>query len=116
MPTKDARIFPGDILGVIGTDEQIQHLNEDIESFERASEELPVYNSKIELCSIQLSETSPIIGKNIVEARIRQDYYSMVVKIQRGDNLFIQPTATTVFEVGDTIWIVGELQNIEKLK
>ena len=116
LPTKDARIFPGDILGVIGTDDQIKHLNDDIEAFEKAADELPVYDSKIELCSIKLSETSPIVGKNIVDARIRQDYCSMVVKIQRGENEFIQPTASTVFEPGDTIWIVGELQNIEKLK
>lgn len=116
LPTKDARIFPGDVLGVIGTDDQIKHLNDDIEMYEKAAEELPIYDSKIELCSIQLSETSPIVGKSIIEARIRQDYYSMVVKIQRGDNHYIQPKATTVFEAEDTIWLVGELENIKKLK
>lgn len=116
LPTKDARIFPGDILGIIGTDDQIQRLNDDIETYEKAADALPVSNSKIELISIRLSESSPLVGKCIADARIRQDYYSMVVKIQRGEDEYIRPTADAVLLAGDTIWIVGETHNIEKLK
>lgn len=115
LPNKDARIFPGDVLGIIGTDEQIQRLNNDIESFEKASEELPVSSAKVELCSIRLSLTSPIVGKCLAEARVRQDYFSMVVKIQRGDEM-LPPSPELVFCEGDTLWIVGERSNIEKLK
>lgn len=116
LPNRDARIFPGDILGIIGTDEQIQRLNEDIESYQKASEELPVSNAKVELRSVRLSSSSPIVGKALHEARVRQDYYSMVVKIQRSDGTYLSPTPDIVFHENDTIWIVGEAKNIDKLR
>ena len=115
LPGKDVRIFPGDLLGVIGTDEQIQRLNADIESYEDASEHLPVYNEQIELVNVLLTKDSAIVGKTLVDARIRQDYYSMVVKIQRGDEMLV-PTPDVVFEEGDVLWIVGNPKNIEKLR
>lgn len=115
LPNKDVRIFPGDVIGVIGTDEQIKKLNDDIESYEKAAEELPVYNTKVELCNIRLTAESIIIGKKLFDARIRQDYYSMVVKIQRGDEM-LQPTPDIVFRQDDILWIVGDPKNIEKLK
>ena len=115
LPGKDVRIFPGDLLGVIGTDEQIQRLNADIESYEDASEHLPVYNEQIELVNVLLTKDSAIVGKTLVDARIRQDYYSMVVKIQRGDEM-LMPTPDFVFEEGDVLWIVGNPKNIEKLR
>ena len=55
------------------------------------------------------------MGKTLVDARIRQDYYSMVVKIQRGDEMLV-PTPDVVFEEGDVLWIVGNPKNIEKLR
>lgn len=115
LPNKDARIFPGDILGIIGTDDQIKQLNDDIETYEKATESLPKTDSKVELRSIRLSDTSPVVGKCIAEAGIRQVYYSMVVKIQRGDE-YLHPSADTVLEAGDTLWIVGDPINIEKIK
>lgn len=115
LPNKDVRIFPGDVLGVIGTDEQIQKLNEDIESYEKVTEDLPIYNTRVELCNIRLSENSPIIGKPLIDARVRQDYYSMVIKVQRGDEMLV-PSPGIVFCKDDIVWIVGDPKNIEKLK
>ncbi len=44
LPSSDARIFPGDVLGVIGNDEQIKHLNDDIERDEKAFRSVEVSN------------------------------------------------------------------------
>ncbi len=115
LPNKDARIFPGDLLGIIGTDDQIKRLNDDIKSYEKATENMPQSTSKVELRSVKLTPDSPIVGKCIADARIRQDYYSMVVKIQRGEE-YIQPTATIKLQAGDVIWIVGDPANIDKIR
>lgn len=115
LPSGDARIFPGDTLGVIGTDDQIKQLNDDIERDERAARTLPVTQPSVELCSVVLSATSPVIYTPLADTRIRQDYYSMIVKIRRGDD-YLQPAPDTVLRPGDIIYVVGDPGQIEKMK
>lgn len=116
LPSIEARIFPGDILGVIGNDEQIKHLNDDIERDEKASKSVAVFSSPIELMSIRLSDKSPIIDIPLGQTHIRRDYYSMIVKVQRGDDIFEQPNASTVLNAGDIVWVVGDPKHIERMK
>lgn len=116
LPSIDARIFPGDILGVIGNDEQIKKLNDDIERDEKAYRSLDVYQSKVELRSLQLTSESPIIDIPLGETNIRQDYYSMIVKVQRGEDVFEQPGADTVLKEGDIVWAVGDPEKMDLMK
>lgn len=116
LPDKDTRIFPGDVLGVIGTDDQIKRLNDDIEAFRTASEALPVTNQKIDLISIRLSETSPLAGKTIAESRIPERFHAMLVKIQHPDGNYTPPLPGTRLQPQDVVWIVGDPQEIENLK
>lgn len=115
LPSAEARIFPGDVLGVIGTDDQLKALNEDIESW-RKSASAPAAQPKVELSSITLTPKSPIIGVPLGETDIQKDYYSMIVKIQRGEDDFIQPTPDVVLEPGDTIWVVGDPEQVHRMK
>lgn len=94
LPSVDARIFPGDVLGVIGTDEQIKRLNDDIENDEKAFRAVPVYQPEIALRSIRLSANSPIINIPLGKTNLHTDYFSMIVKVQRGDNEYEQPDPT----------------------
>jgi len=116
LPSADARIFPGDVLGVIGSDDQLKLLNEDIEAAKAAVAAIPVHQHKVELKSILLSENSPIINIPLGHTDIQKDYYSMIVKIQRGESEFLQPMPDTVLRAGDTIWIVGDPEFIPKMK
>lgn len=116
LPSVNARIFPGDVLGVIGNDEQIKRLNDDIERDEKAYRSLDVFSSKVELRSILLSNTSPIINVPLGDTDIRKDYYCMIVKVQRGDDVFEQPDANTVLKEGDIIWVVGDPSRMDQMK
>ncbi len=116
LPSVDARIFPGDILGVIGTDEQIKKLNDDIERDEKAFKAVEVSQPNVELHSIKLSANSPIINIPLGKTHLRKDYYSMIVKVQRDDNEFEQPGANTVLREGDIIWVVGDASRIDEMK
>ena len=116
LPSIDARIFPGDVLGVIGNDEQIKHLNDDIERDEKASRALDVSSSPVELASLKLTASSPIINIPLGKTHLRRDYYCMVVKVQSGDNVFEQPDAETVLKEGDIIWVVGDPSRMEEMK
>lgn len=115
LPSSDARIFPGDVLGVIGTDDQIKRLNDDISAadslFAGASGKQP----EVELKSVQLTDHSPIIGRPLSETNLRGDYFAMLVKIQRGED-FIQPEPSTVLQAGDVIWVVGDPGRLPLMK
>ncbi|MCM1291187.1 MAG: cation:proton antiporter [Prevotella sp.] len=116
LPSSDTRIFPGDVLGVIGTDEQIKQFNDDLERDERLQATLPVTQPDVELRSIRLTKNSPIINVPLGETRIREDYYSMIVKVERADGEFITPTPDTMLRAGDTVWVVGDISQFDKMK
>lgn len=120
LPDRDARIFPGDTLGVIGTDEEIQHFSSDMESFEKISEELPLTEPHTELMNIYLSENSPIVGKTLGNSGLRQNYFAMLLRVTRlaegGSTQELDPTPDLVFETGDRLWLVGDPAQIERLK
>lgn len=116
LPSKDARIFPGDILGVIGNDEQLRHLNEDLESARKANEAIERPNQeRVDLTSIQLRETSPIVERPLHETDLLHDFGSMIVKVKRGEE-FCTPKPDLILRPGDMIWIVGDPTYVDAIR
>ena len=114
LPTGDTRIFPGDTLGVIGTDSQIKRLNDEIDKGGIKKDVLR--HTDIELKSILLTDNSPIIDRPLYETNLRDDYFCMVISVQRGDSEFINPNPNTVLQAGDLLWIVGDPAQFDKMK
>ena len=115
LPDKDARIFPGDVLGIIGTDEQIQHLNNDIETYRKAYDSLPLTECEPVLQSMRIGPRSPLAGKRLRDARIREDYFAMLVRATDSEGCDLQLSPDLLLEPGQTIWLVGEKAEINKL-
>lgn len=116
LPDGNARIFPGDVVGVIGTDDQIKALNDDLERAEKTlSDNISLNHDSVELRSLKLTENSPIVGKPLRDYNIRSDYDSMIVKIFRDDE-YLAPEPSTVLQPGDTIWVVGDVKKFEKMR
>lgn len=115
LPGGESRIFPGDILGVIGTDDQIQSLNADIERDERTFEENYGNPIQVQLRSIMLTADSPIVGIPLSQTDIRKDYGSMIVKIKRGEE-YLQPEPDTVLQPSDILWVVGDSRLINRMR
>lgn len=115
LPSGDARIFPGDILGVIGTDEQIKQLNDDIETEKKALENRQVIRPQVELTNILLSDSSPITGMPLSEVKLREKFYSMIVKVFREGEGYIVPTPDLTLHEGDMVWLVGDPAQFEKI-
>ncbi len=116
IPNGDMRIFPGDLLGIIGNDEQIQRvlpLIEDDKSTAGADTSDVV---DVKFQPFELDEDSPLIGKSSASARLRDDYQSLLVAIQRGENEYIKPTGKEIFQVHDILWIVGNEKKLAELK
>lgn len=113
VPSGDTRIFPGDILGVIGTDEQIQAL---LQVIEDETEHAPAENSSpMSMTNIQIGEASPLLGQTTASAQLRDVYSVLVVAIQRGEE-YLKPTGQIPFAVGDIVWLVGNKNSVEKLR
>ncbi len=115
LPTGDTRIFPGDTLGIIGTDSQIKRLNDEIDNVNSQKKD-SLKHPDIELKSILLTKDSPIIDRPLYETDLRNDYFCMVISVQRGDSEFINPNPTTVLQAGDLLWIVGDPAQFDKMK
>ncbi len=114
VPNGNMRLFPGDVVGVIGTDEQIEKLLPILEANPDSVIDSSVNDMKF--TNIQLSETSPLIGQTSASAQIRDKYSALLVAIQHPDGTYDHPTGSTVFRPDDILWIVGDPKRIAKLK
>lgn len=116
LPSKDARIFPGDILGVIGNDEQLRRLNEDIEdAHKQATHAALPKQEHVDLASIKLKDSSPAANRPIRDVDFLHDFGSMIVKVKRGED-FVEPNPDFVLAAGDVVWVVGNPNYFQKIK
>lgn len=113
IPGAETRVFPGDILGIVGTDQQLQELLDVVEAPAPQSE----FSSDTEyhFTNILLSDDSPLVGHTSASASIRNNYGVLVVALRRNDE-YIDVTPNTRFQTGDIVWLVGPRREIAKLK
>ncbi len=114
IPTKEMRILPGDIIGIIGNDDQIQHLLPLVEAQEIAGARSAA--GEVEFTHFTLSEESPLIGKSLAQARLHEDFSTLLISLQRGPENFISPSPELRFFPGDVLWIVGDTTKYKQLK
>lgn len=116
IPNADMRIFPGDLIGIIGTEEQIQALLPVVEdSEENANIAHSTEENDMTFTHFEVHENSGLAGKTSATARLREDYASLLVAIQSG-NTFKEPTGQEIFNVGDVLWIVGNSKKLSNLQ
>jgi CPA2 family monovalent cation:H+ antiporter-2 len=114
VPNGNMRLFPGDVIGVIGTDEQIEQLLPVMETDDSAA---PASNNgEIKFTNIHLSATSPLVGQTSASARIRDKYQALLVAIQHADGSYDHPTGNMEFQVDDVLWVVGNPKILATLK
>lgn len=114
VPEGRERIFPGDTIGVIGTDDQIRALLPVVEPADDGADESNDRQREVKLTHVQLTASSPLIGKTLASADIRNTYHSLVVALQRDDE-FISLARQPEFAEGDKLWVVGEAEQIDRI-
>lgn len=112
IPDADMRIFPGDVLGIVGTDLQIQRL---LPIVEQSDDEMFASSDEYHFTNFLLPEESMLVGKTSASASVRNTYHVLVVAIRRGEE-YIDVTPDTVFEAGDILWVAGPRSAITELK
>lgn len=114
IPGGNNRLFPGDVIGVIGTDEQLEQLLPAVEA-ELPESVTAAPAADVKLTSILLSVSSPLIGHTPLSASLRDRYEAIVVAVHRGEE-FIDSNPNLIFEPGDIVWLVGNERKLSQLK
>lgn len=114
VPGGRERLYPGDNVAIIGTDEQIERLLPKMELMRPEPEVMPDPSDAV-LTSIMLSDKSPLISQTPVSASMRDRYQAVVVAVDRGDE-HIDSKPDLVFQPGDIVWMVGNPTKLAKLK
>lgn len=112
VPSGDARIFPGDIVGVIGTDEQIEALLPVVEAGPAEDNEATAPTDH-RLTTVTLTASSPLLGKTLAGADVGRDYSILVIAVER--NGAFPDMRTLVFAPGDVLHLVGRPADIRAL-
>lgn len=116
IPGGRIRIFPGDTLQVIGTDEQLSVFAHYVGQVSDALGFEDAEQHEMVLKQFKIPEVSPIAGHTIKESGIRNEYRCMVVGIEsENDKQLCSPNVNRRLEVGDIIWIVGEKSDLQRL-
>lgn len=112
VPKRTDRIYPNDIVSVIGTDEQLTRFKEFIESFIQ-KHPLPNEIHEVSLNHFTLSENCALVGQTIRSSEIRERTKGLVVGVERGGGRILNPESDLVFEAHDTVWMVGDEKRIQ---
>jgi monovalent cation:H+ antiporter-2, CPA2 family len=108
-PNRFERVYPGDKVFIIGTDEQIEQFARYIEP---AGGITPGKESakEIVLKKVLVKDNSTLAGQSIRGSGIREKTNGLVVGIERSGRRLLNPESSTVFEPGDKVWVVGEAE------
>lgn len=114
VPSGDTRLFPGDILGIVGTEDAIQRALPDIE-YGASDEGADTNGAATRLLSVELTAHSPLIGKSVVSAALGKKYSALLIAVQRGEE-FLPPSKDVTFALGDILWMYGIPSTLAAMK
>ncbi len=110
IPVRTERLFPGDEISVIGTDDQVKEFKNYLDKNEIDVPE-KVEQTEIILQKLEL-KNRVCIGKSIRESQIREKTHGIIVGIERNGKRILNPESHLVLEDSDILWIAGEKKKI----
>lgn len=114
VPARDERLLPGDNLVLIGTDEQLVKVNNELATTlpENGTDELDKEDLRVR--KYRIPPRSPLIGRTIRECGIREEGHALVTGIERGEQRIPNPESTVVLQQGDLLWLVGNSSRLQE--
>jgi CPA2 family monovalent cation:H+ antiporter-2 len=104
IPNKTERLFPGDEICVIGSDEQVKEFAQFLRKHEI---EVPKkVTNEVILKQIEL-QNEDFIGQSIGQSKLRELTNGLVVGIERNGKRLLNPESNIILERNDILWIVG---------
>jgi monovalent cation:H+ antiporter-2, CPA2 family len=114
VPVREERLYPNDVLSVIGTDEQLKAFRDYLEVPE---DQRPKSRTKlnVSLHHFHLPDDSQLVGQTIRSSGIRERTKGLVVGVERNGERILNPNSDLAFEAGDLVWLVGSDRRIQTL-
>ena len=106
------RVYPGDQMGVIGTDEQLEAFLPVVEKESKSGPDAR-HNVDFQLFNIVLEDGNPLIGKTPRTSGLRENFDALVIAIERNEQ-YIDQDSDETFMPGDLVWLVGDPKRIPK--
>lgn len=112
VPDRYEKLYPGDKVSIIGTDDQLTRIKSLFESTPNEAAEPATTSDHIILQNFTIARESTLYGKTIRESGIREQANALVVGLERNGERILNPDSKLVLEEGDIIWIVGMKKRI----
>lgn len=113
IPKSSEHIYPQDKLTVVGTDQQLHKFRNEIEASKKTAD-ANIVNRKMTLHSFTIDEEFRFLNKTIIQSHLGEKYNSIIVAIERNDEL-ISLDKDTTFKLGDLVWVVGDREKIREI-
>ncbi|MBX2932148.1 MAG: cation:proton antiporter [Chitinophagaceae bacterium] len=115
-PGRYERIFPTDLLSIIGTDEQLMTFNQAINIPDVKETVTTSKKNEIILGHITIAPNAALAEQTIRQSGIREKTHGIIVGIETNGQRIINPESTYTMKAGDILWIVGDKLRISTLK
>ena len=115
IPGANVRLYPGDTIQVIGTDDQLSEFSRQVEQISNAAEENEIEKREMHLKQFVVDGRSPFLNMTIKDIGIRNRYRCLVVGVEKEDGNLLSPEANMLLEDGDVVWVVGEKEDVYHL-
>jgi monovalent cation:H+ antiporter-2, CPA2 family len=112
-PKRDERLYPGDQLSIIGTDEQLGKLKRLFEKEIATNVEFQIHDDQITLQNFTITANSSIVNKSIRDSKLREVGKGLVVGLERNGERLLNPESSTLLLDGDIVWVVGVRKSID---
>ncbi|MGE5085434.1 MAG: cation:proton antiporter [Bacillota bacterium] len=107
-PSGDFVLWPFDKIACFGSETELNDLHEklekDREEHRWISKEIPRYRTS----SFEVDDQSPLKGLSIQQSGVRERDKVLIVGLERQGEKILGPSAATVLQVGDLVWVVSE--------
>lgn len=128
MPGGNQLLTQDSVLLMIGTSSQIKLLDAAVKSkkidLELIEEAVSLRNFMLNQkpdseqflsLAITIDKHSPILGKSLKAANLRDRWHCLVIGLERGAYIITNPNVSLVFEEGDLLWVLGKQQMVNTL-
>jgi|JI10StandDraft_1071094.scaffolds.fasta_scaffold35955_3 Kef-type K+ transport system membrane component KefB/K+/H+ antiporter YhaU regulatory subunit KhtT len=113
-PTRYERLMAYDRIIVLGTDEQLQAFEKHLKSERHSLQDMDsIY---YELKSVEIKQTSKLIGKSLRSSGIREEIDGIIFGIQRDNQRHLNPDSTFIIKANDLLWVYGERTKIRQFE
>lgn len=112
-PDRYERLYPGDKLSIIGTDDQLTKMKDLFENHREDTADPQVQDDEIALQNFTITKDSRLYNLTIRQSGIREFAQALVVGLERNGQRILNPESTIHLQEGDIVWIVGVKKKIE---